>query len=155
MDARPRWLLRCTLLAAMAAGAACHRATASAGDGGGAERDHELHLPPAGPTVTVTFDGKSSDVALASMPHEGSAIRLDRLWRTVFPADDPSALHFDLVGADGFRPMSRPKCTRLLSGAELAAARIDVGTHDVSYDDGTQLPGCYRVKGVVRLEATR
>jgi hypothetical protein len=64
-------------------------------------------------------------------------------------------LHFDLVGSDGFHPMSRPKCTQLLTGVEIAAARIDVITHDVSFDDGLNLPGCYRVKAVVSMDATR
>jgi hypothetical protein len=60
-----------------------------------------------------------------------------------------------VVGSDGFRPSARPACARPLTGSEIAAARIDVSTHDVSFDDRVKLPGCYRVKGVVRIEASR
>jgi hypothetical protein len=51
--------------------------------------------------------------------------------------------------------MSRPKCTRLLSGDEVANAHLELVTHNVSYDPELQLPGCYRVRTVVRIEATR
>jgi hypothetical protein len=50
---------------------------------------------------------------------------------------------------------SRPKCMRPLTGAEVAAALIDVITHNVSYPDALNLPGCYRVKAVVSIDATR
>ena len=95
------------------------------------------------------------DVALASLPHAGGSARLIELWKAAFPGEDAAGLHFDLVGSDGFHPAARPKCARLLGGAELAAARIDVVSHDVSFDEGTELPGCYRVKALVRMDATR
>jgi hypothetical protein len=116
---------------------------------------HELHLPPVGPQVSVALEGKQADVVLADVPHQGSSASLVEVWKVAFPGEDAGPLHFDLVGSDGFRPGSRPSCSRLLSGAEISAARIDVVTHDVSYDDGVQRPGCYRVKAVVRMEATR
>jgi len=120
-----------------------------------AEHHHKLHLPPVGPSVHVTFDGKVADVVLATVPHEGGSAPLIGLWRVAFPSEDPAPLHFDLVGSDGFHPASRPKCTRLLPGAEVAAAHFDVVTHNVSFDDALNLPGCYRVKAVVRVDATR
>jgi hypothetical protein len=119
------------------------------------EHHHELHLPPVGPSVHVTLDGRAADVVLANVPHDGSSAPLPELWKVAFPSEDPKMLHFDLVGSDGFHPMSRPKCTQLLTGVEIAAARIDVITHDVSFDDGLNLPGCYRVKAVVSMDATR
>ena len=115
---------------------------------------HELHLPPVGPSVHVTLDGKVADVVLANVPHDGHSHPLVQLWSAAFPSEDPAPLHFDLVGSDGFHPQSRPKCTRLLTGAEITAARIDVVTHDMSFE-GIDLPGCYRVKAVVSLDATR
>ncbi len=78
-----------------------------------------------------------------------------QLWKGAFPDEDPGPLHFDVVGSDGFRPTSRPKCPRLLTGAEMNAARLDAVTHDVSFDAGLDLPGCYRVRAVVRVEASR
>jgi hypothetical protein len=119
------------------------------------EHHHELHLPPAGPQVSVGLDGKQVDVVLADVPHDGPAAPLARVWSAAFPSQDPTALHFDLIGSDGFHPASRPACARPLTGAEIAAARIDVASHDVAFDDGVKLPGCYRVKGVVRIEASR
>jgi len=119
------------------------------------EPHHELHLPPVGPSVRVTSEGAGTDVVLETVPHEGSSAPLMALWKTAFPTEDPASMHFDLVGSDGFHPASRPKCTRPLSGAEVAAGHIDVVTHNVSFDDALNLPGCYRVKAVVRMDAAR
>jgi hypothetical protein len=119
------------------------------------EHHHELHLPPAAQQVSVALDGKQVDVVLADVPHDGPAAPLARVWASAFPTQDLAALHFDLVGSDGFHPSSRPACARPLTGAEIAAARIDIATHDVSFEDAVKLPGCYRVKGVVRIEASR
>jgi hypothetical protein len=116
---------------------------------------HELHLPPVGASVRVSLDGRTADVVLASVPHEGNAAPLASVWKAAFPADDAAPLHFDLVGSDGFHPASRPRCARPLTGAEIEAARIDVASHDVSFDDALNLPGCYRVKAVVTLSASR
>jgi hypothetical protein len=119
------------------------------------EHHHELHLPPVGPAIRVTLDGKSEDVALATVPLQGESVALIDVWRAAFPGVDSRPLHFDFVGSDGFHPMSRAKCARLLTGAEVATARIDVVTHNVSFDDAFNLPGCYRVKAVVSIDATR
>jgi hypothetical protein len=119
------------------------------------DHPHELHLPPVGPAVRITLDGKSEEVALATVPLQGDSVAFLDLWRAAFPGVDPGPLHFDLVGSDGFHPMSRPKCTQLLTGAEVAAARIDVVTHNVSFDDALNLARCYRVKAVVSIDATR
>jgi len=118
------------------------------------QHHHELHLPPVGPSVSVTLDGRKADVVLATVPHEGTTATLLALWKLAFPSEDAAPLHFDLTGSDGFHPASRPPCQRLLTGAEIAAARIDVVTHNVSFE-GLDLPGCYRVKAVVNLDATR
>ncbi len=119
------------------------------------DHHHEKHLPPVGPQVHVVLEGKQSDVTLAELPHEGTTVPLLQLWKAAMPNEDPASLHFDLTGSDGFHIGSRPKCTRLLTASELGAARIDVTTHDVTYSDDLKLPGCYRVRAVVRLDATR
>jgi hypothetical protein len=118
-------------------------------------REHELHLPPVGPSVQVTLDGKSADVLLASVPHEGASLPLVQLWKAAWPTQDATTLHFDLTGSDGFHPASRPPCARLLTFAELEAAHIDVVSHDISFDSGQNLPGCYRVKAVVSMDGLR
>jgi hypothetical protein len=116
---------------------------------------HEKNLPPVDPSVKVGLDGKSVEVALASVPADGGSISFAALWKAAYPKEDPAKLHFELVGSDGFRPSSRSKCTRLLTGAELSSARLNVTTHDLSIDESTGLPGCYRVRAVVAVEATR
>lgn len=117
-----------------------------------APHHHELHLAPPGPTVKVTFEGRAVDVPL---PRDGKTVPLARVWTTAMPDVDPAPLKFDLFGSDGFHPMARPACPRLLTSEELAAGAIDVDTHDVTYAEGVKLPGCYRVHGVVRLDAVR
>lgn len=112
-------------------------------------------LPPVGPTVRVTLDGKSIEVPLASLPHEGTKAALGDLWKAAWPAASPEALHFDLTGSDGFHPASRRPCERMLTGAEIGHARIDVVSHDVSFDGAVELPGCYRVKAVVAMDGLR
>jgi hypothetical protein len=148
-------LAKLCLLAALGlfdATAACHGGSHEA-----PEHRHELNLPPVGPTVAVALDGQTASVDLASIPGEVGSTRVLLLTvvKTAFPSVDRKPLTFDLVGSDGFRPMSRPMCTRLLTSDEIARARIDRVTHDVSYDPDLQLPGCYRVRAVVRIEATR
>jgi hypothetical protein len=120
-----------------------------------AQPHHELHLPPVGPAVHVAFDGRSVPVVLADLPRDGGASSLMQLWTVAFPAEDAALLHFALLGSDGFRPASRPKCARLLTSDEIASARIDAVTHDVSFADGVELPGCYRVKALVGIEGVR
>lgn len=157
------------LLVLVLAAGACHRggdappapssssAPAPSAPSTDVEPHHELHLPPPAPTVHVSFDGKSADVALASVAAADTpgAVPFPALWKAAFPAIDPAPLHFDVVGADGFRPMSRAKCTRLLTGAEIAGARIVVASHDLVLADAASLPGCYHVKGVASIEASR
>jgi hypothetical protein len=120
-----------------------------------AQHHHELHLPPVGPAVRVSFDGRSVDVPLASLARDAASAPLLDLWKAAWAGIDAANLRFDLTGSDGFHPASRPLCARLLTGAEVAAARIDLVTHDVSFDPTLQLPGCYRVKAVVAMDAVR
>jgi hypothetical protein len=117
---------------------------------------HELNLPPVGPAVTIRFEGKSVDVALASVkPVAAGAITFADLWRAAWPSEAPAPLKFDFVGSDGFRSMARPRCTRLLTGVDLATATLDVTSHDLHLDEALKLPGCYRVRAVVAIDVSR
>ncbi|HEX4477624.1 MAG TPA: hypothetical protein VH142_21185 [Polyangiaceae bacterium] len=113
---------------------------------------HELHLPPVGPTVSVELGNERAEIRLAELPHAGPTVPLVEVWKAAMPNRDPASFDFDLFGSDGFHPGARPACARLLNAGELAAAHLDVVTHDVSFDPILQLPGCYRVRAVVRLE---
>ena len=121
------------------------------------EHHHEKNLPPVGASVKVSLDGKSTDVTLSSLAADGApgSVSFLQLWKAAWPAVDPAQLHFDFVGSDGFRPASKTKCARPLTGSELAAARLDVATHNLVLDEASQLPGCYRVHAVVAVEATK
>jgi hypothetical protein len=120
------------------------------------EHHHEPNLPPVGPAVKVSLDGKSTDVPLASLATDGAgSVSFAQVWKAAWPSEDPAPLRFDLVGSDGFRPTSKTKCTRLLTGQELAASRLDVTTHDLRLDEASKLPGCYRVRAVVAIEGKR
>jgi hypothetical protein len=108
--------------------------------------------------VKVSLDGKSSVVTLASVRAADGApgsVAFSDVWKTAFPTEDFANLKFDFVGSDGFRPTSRPKCTRMLSGTELGAARLEVTTHHLVFEESSKLPGCYRVRAVVAIEATK
>jgi hypothetical protein len=143
-------------LVAVALGIGAALASCRGGPDRAHEHHHEHNLPPVGPTLAVALDGTSVDVRLAALRPEGgpNTVRLLGIFEAAFPSADAASLHFDLVGSDGFRPTSRPRCTRLLTGAEAAKTRLDVVTHDVSFDGDLELPGCYRVRSVVRIEVT-
>ena len=119
---------------------------------------HELHLPPVGPTIRVTLAGTSIEVPTSSLASDatGGSAPLLSLWKAAWPSEDPLPLHFDLWGSDGFHPAARPPCAaRLLTGAEVALARIDLTTHDISFDKTVALPGCYHVHAVVAMDGVR
>src|ERR1700722_14827378 len=63
--------------------AACHGSSSTPSPLTEPEAGHhqELHLPPVGPTVRVTLDGKSADVALADIPHEVHSVQLVQVWK--------------------------------------------------------------------------
>jgi hypothetical protein len=142
------------LLASLASVAACKGGADQAHKD---EHHHEWNLPPVGTAVKVSLDGQSTDVPLSSLAAATPAgsVSFAQLWKAAWPSEDPSPLRFDVVGSDGFRPTSKPKCTRLLTGRELASARLDVTTHDLVLDESLKLPGCYRVRAVVAIEAKR
>jgi hypothetical protein len=142
------------LLASLASLAACKGGAGKAHED---EHHHEWNLPPVGTAVKVSLDGKSTDVTLSSLAADGRAgsVSFAQVWKAAWPSEDAAPLRFDLVGSDGFRPTSKPKCTRLLTGGELASARLDVTTHDLMLDESLKLPGCYRVRAVVAIEGKR
>jgi hypothetical protein len=154
MRSRRRLPIVVALLACLVSPAACKGSAETAHHD---EHHREWNLPPVGPTVKVSLDGKSTEVTLTSLAadaHAGS-VPFAQVWKAAWPSEDAAPLHFDLVGSDGFRPTSKPKCARLLTGEELASARLDVTTHDLVLDESSKLPGCYRVRAVIAIEGKR
>lgn len=108
--------------------------------------------------ITVTYDGKQVDVDPAVVAKGAAKTSFLDLWRAAFPSEDASALTFDLVGSDGFRPTSRPACTHLLAASELSTGMVEVASHDLAFDESgleNKLPKCYRVKALSRIEAKK
>jgi hypothetical protein len=146
-------------LAAVVSLAACKRDPADAHPVGH-QADRVWNLPPVGPAVKVTLDGKSTEVTLSSLAAGASdgapgSVSFAQLWKAAWPGEDPASLHFDFVGSDGFHPASKEPCARLLTGRELSSARLETTTHNLLLDDGLKLPGCYRVRAVVSVAGTR
>ena len=149
------WLTSSLALAAACAPQAPPPVTATPATPDGMHH-HELPLPPVGPTIRVTLAGKSVEIPVSSLPNDGGSAPLVSLWKAAWPTEDPLPLHFDVWGSDGFHPAARPPCAaRLLTGAEVALARIDLATHDISFDKAVGLPGCYHVHAVVALDGVR
>jgi hypothetical protein len=120
-----------------------------------AHHHHELNLPPVGPLVSVVYNEFQVDVRLTDLSDGTPTIPLLKVWTVgSIKKFAPSGLNFDLFGSDGFHPSDRAPCARLLTAKQMAAAHINVVTHDITFDPGLSLPGCYRVRGVVRLEAS-
>jgi hypothetical protein len=42
-----------------------------------------------------------------------------------------------------------------LSGQELAAGKVEVTSHDVSWEESAKMAKCYRVKALSRIEAKK
>ena len=91
-------------------------------------------------------------ITLADLAHGAPRIALADLWQAALPDRDPTPLSFDLFGSDGFHPSDRPPCAQPLTFELIRAAHIDVKSHDITFDSGRDLPGCYRVHAVVRFE---
>ncbi len=102
--------------------------------------------------MSVQFEARQVEITLSELSHGSATIRVLDLWRAAYPNQDPTPLLFDLFGSDGFHPSDRPPCARPLTAELLAAAHINVVSHDITFDLGHDLPGCYHVHAVVRFE---
>jgi len=114
--------------------------------------DHELNLPPVGPQVSVVFQDRRVEITLAELARGAATIPLLDLWKAALPNQEAKPLTFDLFGSDGFHPSDRSPCARPLTAEMIAAAHINVVSHDITFDAGHDLPGCYHVHAVVRFE---
>lgn len=105
--------------------------------------------------MTVQFDGRQVDVDLAKAAKGAASTTLLDLWKEAFPTEDGAKLTFDLVGTDGFRPTSHAPCTHLLSWTELGNGKVEVTSHNVSWEETLNMAKCYRVKALNRIEAKK
>ena len=106
-----------------------------------------------GPKVSLVLGDKQVDVGLDEVPQADGMVSLRDLWRAGLPTDEPMLLHFDLYDLHGFNLASRPACGQLLNGTDLASARMDVRTHDVSYKES--INDCYRMRAITRIVGIR
>ena len=117
-----------------------------------APHHHERAYPATGPDVSVVFGDQRVAITLADLAHGASSVALVDLWKAALPDRDPEPLRFDLFGSDGFHPSDRPPCAAPLTIELIRAAHLDVKSHDLTFDAGHDLPGCYHVHAVVRFE---
>lgn len=123
-----------------------------AGDGG-------TSTASSGPQiVTVTYGGTSKPIditTLATQDYKGEpVVALTKIWDETKITGDLAKLEFDFEGDDGFHPTSKPRCTTLIPGAQLAQGYVLPATRSLVWDDALGLAGCYAVKGVAKVIAT-
>ena len=145
-------LLACVLFACgTGGGAGAGSAPAGRGPTSGPQGpDHEV-----GPKVSLVLGDKQVDIGVDEVRHTGNTVALRDLWNAGMPTDNSMLLHFDLYDLRGFNLATSPACRRPLNGSDFAAARMNVRTHDVSYDEALSINDCYRMKAVTRIVGTR
>lgn len=108
-----------------------------------------------GVTVVVSYQGQSIPVDLGSIgtsPYKGvNLVRLSDVWTGSQIAEDRSALVFEFVGADGFKPSN--KGCEDLEGSVLDRGYIDPTSRKLTWDESLGFKGCYSVNDVANVNA--
>lgn len=109
-------------------------------------------------TVKLTLGSQEKDVALGALPRQDykgtSVVTLAAVWDAAGLADR-AALDFDFEGDDGFRPSSKDRCKTPVRGTELDKGYLVPETRTIVWDDALGKPGCYAVRFVAKIIATR
>ncbi len=108
-----------------------------------------------GVTLQVAYESQSVPVdlgTLATSSYKGvNLVKLSDVWAASGISADRSALEFEFVGADGFKP-SIKGCADL-SGILLDQGYIDPTTRNLTWDETLGFSGCYSVKGAAKMNA--
>ncbi len=128
----------------------------STGDGGATDGSASTASGPQIVTVTYAGSAKPVDVTtLATQDYKGEpVVALSKIWEAAKLTGELTKLEFDFEGDDGFHPTSRPRCTALVPGAQIAQGYVLPATRSLVWDDALGLAGCYAVKGVAKVIAT-
>jgi hypothetical protein len=119
---------------------------------GGATGCSSEERDPCDPTeavaLTVTYEGASEEVSLASF--EGTVdgdfclVPLEEVVAASGVIEQPETGYYDFVGLDGFQSTSK-RCERM-EGSLLSGGWADMSTGSLQWDPGLDLFGCYYVK---------
>jgi hypothetical protein len=109
-------------------------------------------------TIKLTLGGQEKSVALSTLPRQDykgtSVVTLGAVWGSG-ALGDRASLDFDFEGDDGFRPSTKDRCKTPVHGAELDKGYLVPETRTIVWDDALGKPGCYAVRFVAKILATK
>lgn len=107
--------------------------------------------------VVLVHGSDTATVDVAALPSQTykdtSVVPLATVWAQGKLAGDVTKLAFDFEGDDGFRPSSKDKCKKNVTGDQLGKGYIVPKTRTLVWDDALGLPGCYNVHDVAKMIA--
>lgn len=108
--------------------------------------------------VTVVIAGESLPVSFAGLQtttfKDQTVVTLPTVWTATGTSARYQDYVFKFVGADGFRPESRPNCAEVVfDGAAFEQGYIDVASHRLVWEDALGYSGCAFVSDLVTIEA--
>jgi hypothetical protein len=110
-----------------------------------------------GVSMQVVYQGKSTTVALATLPPIVSGgvayARLSDVVLAALPGMNLDPLLVDFEAGDGFHPAGSPNCTTIipLPAAKLALGYVQVQSRNLAWDDSLAYPGCMGVKDAAKI----
>jgi len=113
---------------------------------------------PAGPSVTVTYNGQAKVISLSQLTpvtFEGFASALlSDVVALALPSAAQDGLTADFMAADGFKPGSKSNCVGLVpvAGSELSKGYIDVSSRKLRWDLSLGYPGCLYVQDLAEIQ---
>lgn len=111
-------------------------------------------------TVTVTVAGESYPVVLADLEtttfKDLTVVTLPTVWKATGLKSEFTAYNFDFVGADGFRPATRPNCKDVVfdGATTFAKGYIEVASRRLTWADDLGFAPCASVSDLATIEAT-
>ncbi len=112
------------------------------------------------PSVTVEFDGDSTDVMLNKVELEtidnAEYAKLDAIISVALPNETIADLQAEFVSNDGYTPADSDNCTALvpLAGNRFADGRVHVNIRKLIWIDGSDMPGCLQVRNLSKIKIT-
>ena len=113
------------------------------------------------PSVTVEFDGNTTDVMLNKVTFETidgkEYAKLDAIVSEALPNETLADLQAEFTSNDGYTPADSDNCLSLvpLPGNRFAEGRVDVNIRKLIWIDGSDMPGCLQVRNLSNIKITR
>ena len=111
----------------------------------------------AGVSMQVIYNGKSTPVALGTLPPvtlDGeSYARLSEVALAALPGTNLDSLVVDFESGDGFRPGTKANCAGTIPApaVNLAKGYVHLQSRSLRWDDSLAYPGCMAVTDVAKL----